>query len=258
MMLSYSFDASNPDYVYTSDPAKTWAVGGYGASENGDWLAIEIRDKGMYVLNLHTRELRRISTMAFNYFGGMMPTTEITISNDGTHVAIMGSNAYITVFDVINDCGDIATGENLMTDKYLVLPCKQAAINTNKFIPNFFEAFHPRFNSDGSELSFYSIGYHGDQREVVLAAAAYQPFRLDFLSLGDSFSSGEGETSDNFYQKGTNDTYEKCHLSTRSYPYLTAKILGLSDQFVKSVACSGATTNDVIGWTPDYQGQGIG
>ena len=254
--ISYDFDATSPDYVYSSDPMKTWTVGGYGASENGDWLAIEIREKGMYILNMHTRELRRVSKMTFNYFWGMTPTTEMTISNDGRHVAIMGANAYITVYDVNDSCGDVATNENIMIDTPLVKACQQAVINTEKFIPHFFEAFHPRFSSDGGELSFYAIGYQGDQREVVMATAAYEPLSLKFLALGDSFSSGEGETSDKFYQKGTNNPYEKCHLSTRSYPYLTAKILGLSDQYVKSVACSGATTNDVIGWTPDYQGQG--
>ncbi len=252
----YAFDNASPDYVYTNDPLKAWPVGGYSASENGDWLAIEIREKGIYVLNLHSRELRRISSMTLSYFTGMAPTTEMAISNDGLHVAVMGMNAYIQIFNIDDSCGESVTGAQMEIDYTIKAPCGLVPINTDKFIPHFFAAVHPRFNSDGGELTFYAMGRYGEQREVVLAAAGYEPFRLNFLALGDSYSSGEGETSDSYYQKGTNYNYEKCHLSARSYPYLTARILGISDIYAKSIACSGATTNDVIGWATDYQGQG--
>ncbi len=257
LATTYDFDLSyKPDYLYTNDPAKTWAVGGYAASDNGEWLALELRDKGIYVVNTRNYEMRRISSMQFNYFGGMMPTTEMAISNDGHHVAIMGMNAGLSVFDVDSSCGDLATGEDIFNATPLKASCPQAYIDTGKFIPRFYAAYHPRFSDNGAQLSFYAKGYAGDQREVVLRVAEYHPPRLDYLALGDSYSSGEGETSDNYYVKGTNDEYEKCHLSTRSYPYLTAKLLGIADIDVKSVACSGATTKDIIGLDADYWGQG--
>ncbi len=89
-----------------------------------------------------------------------------------------------------------------------------------------------------------------------MRADDYFANRIDYLALGDSFSSGEGETSDAYYLGGTNDIYEKCHVSSRSYPFLIARQLSISPNFMKSVACSGAETKDVVGLDDGYNGQG--
>lgn len=98
--------------------------------------------------------------------------------------------------------------------------------------------------------------------------------KLDYLALGDSFSSGEGDTEKN---SSTNQKYyrqftdvnedkakgvpkEKCHISTRSYPYRLAQQMGLTQTGTKqwdTVACSGATIYD-MNWdnSAGYEGQG--
>lgn len=54
----------------------------------------------------------------------------------------------------------------------------------------------------------------------------------------------------------SNTKEEKCHISRRSYPYLLAQKMHLSGNRFKSVACSGATTKDIIANKDDYEGQG--
>lgn len=76
---------------------------------------------------------------------------------------------------------------------------------------------------------------------------------LDYLAIGDSFTSGEGDTNDKYYLPGTNQTTSKCHLSKRSYPFLLASWQGFEAKS-RSVACSGATIEDVFGYSI-YWGQ---
>lgn len=112
----------------------------------------------------------------------------------------------------------------------------------------------------------YPIGYKGLQ-------APGNPTKLDYLALGDSFSSGEGDTDKNpatdrkYYRQWTDVNEdkakgaprEKCHVSTRSYPYKLANWMGLGSgpsAAWASVACSGATVYD-MNWdnSGGYEGQ---
>lgn len=87
------------------------------------------------------------------------------------------------------------------------------------------------------------------------------------MALGDSYSSGEGDTEldkhgNKHYRAYTDNEEdptqglprEKCHLSTRSYPYKLASIMELDTQDWNTVACSGAMFNDYRG-EGDYFGQ---
>ncbi len=96
---------------------------------------------------------------------------------------------------------------------------------------------------------------------------------VTYLALGDSFSSGEGDTDKNpatdrkYYRQWTDVNEdkakgaprEKCHVSTRSYPYKLANWMGLGSgpsAAWASVACSGATVYD-MNWdnSGGYEGQ---
>ncbi len=96
---------------------------------------------------------------------------------------------------------------------------------------------------------------------------------VKYLALGDSFSSGEGDTDKNpatdrkYYRQWTDVNEdkakdaprEKCHVSTRSYPYKLANWMGLGSgpsAAWASVACSGATVYD-MNWdnSGGYEGQ---
>jgi len=99
------------------------------------------------------------------------------------------------------------------------------------------------------------------------------PTKLDYLALGDSYSSGEGDTEKNnatgqkYYRQLTDVNEdkkqgipgEKCHISTRSYPYKLAQYMELKQTGTKqwdTVACGGATIYDLNGSNSGgYDGQ---
>lgn len=99
------------------------------------------------------------------------------------------------------------------------------------------------------------------------------PAKLDYLALGDSYSSGEGDTEKNsatrqkYYRQLTDVNEdkkqgipgEKCHISTRSYPYKLAQYMELKQTGTKqwdTVACGGATIHDLNGSNSGgYDGQ---
>lgn len=256
LSLEYNFDDSNPEYIFRSDEGYAWPVGGFGASNDGNWLGVEIRQRGIGLFNIETLEMRRISYTGFSYGLGRDPSTEIAVSNGGRQVAVMGINSGLSVYDIDSNCGDIATDYTMKFIASVDNLCKTANISAAGLISPFLMANLPRFSEDGGELSFYVSSYWGEAREISLRAAGYFGQRLDYLALGDSFTSGEGEDNDKYYLQGTNDKFEKCHVSTRSYPYLIAELSNISPSYVRSVACSGAVTDDVIGEDKDYWGQG--
>lgn len=245
----YSFNTANPDYISGYD-AYYLPIGGIGISENSKWLAVEIKQRGVGLLNLDTMQMKRVSTVSLSYDQGTNSHSELAVSDDGGHIALMVVNSGFMIFDVSPNCGD-----ELM-DGAIANPCPTAHINFEDFIYRFHTAYYPRFDSSGGELNFYATSYTDTPREVVLRASGYAGQRLDYLALGDSYSSGEGETDDKYYLPGTNDRFEKCHVSSRSYPFLVASFQGISSSYVKSVACSGATTGDVVGSSNNYSGEG--
>lgn len=99
------------------------------------------------------------------------------------------------------------------------------------------------------------------------------PAKLDYLALGDSYSSGEGDTERNnatgqkYYRQLTDVNEdkkqgipgEKCHISTHSYPYKLAQYMELKQTGTRqwdTVACAGATIYDLNGSNSGgYDGQ---
>jgi lysophospholipase L1-like esterase len=254
--FGYEFNGSRPDYTFTTESGYAWPVAAIGASQNGKWVAFEVMEHGFAVLNVETLEVKRISNIATTYGRGFDPAGEMAISNDGHHVAFMGQNAGFLVWDVDENCGDIPTNYNIGSTPPLERACKLADIVQPEILEHFRMATHPRFNDEGAELSFYATSYVSQEREIIMRAHGYSSPRLDYLAMGDSFSSGEGDMSDAYYLPGTNTEFEKCHVSTRSYPFWIAAYFGIEQQYVKNVACSGATMGDVIGEDELYTGQG--
>jgi lysophospholipase L1-like esterase len=254
--VAYSFDSSHPDYTFKSSDNQPWAIEGLGVSNNGQWLVTEFRERGFGILDMNNLTMKRFSTLQLSYGAGSDPTMELAITNNGAHVALMGTNYHaVTLFDTGPGCQDAADDRNLQYGIPMAKPCSQLNVNSTSFINKFFIAYRPNFNDEGTALDFYAKSLTDNPMFVSLTTSGYVTPRLDYLALGDSFSSGEGEVDDTFYQPGTNDKFEKCHLSTRSYPYLIANMMGMDSTYVHSVACSGATTEDVVGADDVYLGQ---
>ncbi|MBC7943269.1 SGNH/GDSL hydrolase family protein [Candidatus Saccharibacteria bacterium] len=270
----YTFDSTNPDYILKNSAGDQWDVGGIGASDNGKWLTFEIRERAMGLLNTETFELKIISNQWFRYGVGHDVMSELAVSDDGGAVAIGGLNAYLSIYDMSGGCGDYTLTERIQPMTPIANSCPIASFDSALFIDNFRDGYRPSFSSNGAELSFYATSYTVPARNVVLRVAGYTPLTLDYLALGDSYSSGEGDTyinpdtnrkyyrnyTDNEEDKSRNIPREKCHISTRSYPYLLAHGMGLVLDNPKqwdTVACSGATAWDAKDQASnDYKGQG--
>lgn len=272
----YEFDSSTtPDAVLQNTDGSPWPIGGASVSANGDWVAIEFGQRGIGLINMQTLEIKRVSDISLSYYPIVNyyyspSVVELAVSNDGNHIAAVGSKTSPVIIDVTPDCSEVITDASMSVENYpMAHRCKQAQIDTTEFITNFQYALDPRFDDAGGELSFYAISnitthttndpetdIQTNANQIVMRVQGYTKQRIDYLALGDSFSSGEGELEDKNYQDGTNDEYEKCHVSTLSYPFLIANGLGNKSTF-KSVACSGAKTTDIIGNNDAlYLGQG--
>lgn len=256
-VTEYDFDASNPDYTFKSNDTVpyAWPIGGFGASENGKWLAVEFRQRGVGLLNIETLEMKRVSNKTYSYNAGMNSRTEFAVSSDGRHIAIVGVNSGLTLYEVTDSCGDVPTDERMRYVLPVTNKCRTSMISNDDFIYRFSYAVQPSFDSTGAELRFFATSYVNEIKKVVLWADGYQLQTMDYLALGDSFTSGEGEESDAYYLNGTNDQYEKCHVSVRSYPLLIASDMNMDGEKVKNVACSGARTVDIVGGDDEYLGQ---
>lgn len=71
--------------------------------------------------------------------------------------------------------------------------------------------------------------------------------QLNYVALGDSFSSGEGVEP--FYEATEREDINECHRSKKAYPELLANTPGSSLDLRAFVACSGATTSNIINAT---------
>ena len=82
-----------------------------------------------------------------------------------------------------------------------------------------------------------------------------------YVALGDSFSSGNGAPSADYYpgtsfKDSTTGGTTGCHRSDTAYPLGVASALGLSASQWTSVACSGAVTSDIGSENYDYEKYG--
>lgn len=221
-------------------------------SMDGKWAVVEAYEYGFVRVDLDTFHERRIATSGARYGVANDPSYELAISNSGREFVVVGYRAGISLYQVDNYCGDVLQAQSTFYFANPSVPCRIAAYYTG-MLPGFQSAHSPVFSDDGMRLGL-SV-YSAVTRERVIAAPAQTvPVQNEmlYLALGDSYTSGEGETDNKFYQDGTDQATNKCHLSTRSYPYLVGQMQGI--ERAKSVACSGAQMNDVSGATA-YNGQ---
>ncbi len=223
--VTYEFENQQPDYVLDQ-----YGVGGMGMSQNGQWLAVEYPGTGIGLLNLNNFELKQIRHGGIPYGYGFDPTEEFAVSNDGRSVLVTGMNAGFSIIDVNPLCGNGTS-------------CEIVVYTTNGFIDDFRYGTHPRFESNGGQLRLTYVNYSGVAKQVLLRTAGYTPSSdLAYVALGDSFSSGEGETDDSFYIESSGI----CHVSRRSYPYLIGAFMMIPLNQMRNSACSGARTADVL------------
>jgi hypothetical protein len=253
-VVRYVFDTSHPDYEMKNDAGRYVWTPTFSISANGRWVVAELYDQGTVTLDLDTLTARQITTDGYLYGRGMDPTEELAVSNDGKSVAVTGQNAGLHVFDVTSECGQQLVGD--LTRLSTTMNCPSTDLGVGITFPNFASAHRPRFYGDGHQLELIVKSWvAGTQRVTFVTHGTPIAHQLKILSLGDSFTSGEGETDDSYYEPGTNQGFDKCHVSTRAYPGSIARGMGVNDADAKNLACSGAKIGDIIGPGDEYEGQ---
>lgn len=272
----YIFDQSTPDKVVGGYLLNDGYVKHIFRSDNDRWLLLESA-AGLLRYEVATGKLIKFSDYRAYYGPGAVVWPVFAISNDGQHAAAMGYNGAHQLIDITSACGvEMPTDPkpediNARMDN----PCPTRSLLTddaasNPYIPYLTHTSSPQYSDDGGELSFSVTSSDASikPRFIRLHAAGYTVRQLDYLALGDSYSSGEGDTEKDssgkkFYRTltdavGDSSTpKENCHVSTRSYPYLLAKGMNLTiNSQWNTVACSGAKVVDVTpGDTNSDRGQ---
>jgi len=215
----------------------------FTVSPNGSWAAVEVNGEGILRVNLRTLDVRRVVAATGEYGYGLDPTYELGISDDGGRVAIAGHRAGLSVYDITPGCGDKYQEGSTRFFDYDIPDCPRGSIDYTSYFPGFYDAHLPEFSTDGMHLTVYVVT-STQQGFAWVAAHGHASLHLApyYVALGDSYTSGEGETDDMFYLPGTNSASNHCHVSIRSYPYL----IGASWRVqTTNRACSGSRIPDV-------------
>ena len=218
-------------------------TGAVAVSQNGRWAFVELQEYGFIRLDMKTGDFRRVVAPGFQYGIGADPAFELAISNDGRFAAVAGWGSGLTVYQMDNGCGDMLSETSGRHFAQGVIACQQSSINYSELFPGFVFAEMPRFSEDGLRLSLLVLTRSSVIRTSItplpLGSVSAVPL---YVALGDSFVSGEGETDDSFYILGTNTTTNRCHVSSRSYPYL---LYPKTTKSVVNKACSGSRIEEV-------------
>lgn len=268
----YSLDQNIYSYSLRNESNDSISINGIGYSENGAWIIAQNSSIGWLRINTSTGQKTKIN---INYRYNPSDYMYGTISDDGKYLAVLthsGKNKIHTITDVCS-----STNEEMPDSSCSFIDIPSLPVDTSQN-PSVYPSTLS-FTDHGNELRVY---YWSNDETLYTGYSVYPGSfiitpRLDYLALGDSYSSGEGDTALNpqtngKYYRGWTDVErtlymprEKCHLSTRSYPYRLAHNMGLgaakdsSTTRWQSVACSGAQTYDITDKNSDeYDGQGEG
>lgn len=228
-------------------------------SPNGKWLVVESGD--FWRVNLETREMLQFSSPILSYGYGLDPSYKYAVSDDGTKVLIYGGSRddrIVKLYD-LTDCKP-----DKFDGKQIAEGCKSRDIRPLLGLDSSNGIMSAILSTSGDRL-MYTAKDSALYKEYIAYPQGVAQFGLEYLALGDSFTSGEGDGDGaKYYIPGTDgdgggiarfqtgiENYpyekEKCHISQRSYPFRIASLSSLSrGSNFESVACSGADVNDVI------------
>lgn len=289
--LQYNLaDTSDRVYPTYDDDTNTTSddVGAQSASfsNNGKYLVFarggsyNTRDRYIRV-DLSTGETKEFGRGWYGYVYSPFPKPQLTISNDGQSAVGFGidqmkawhinDSCLIDVPDYLdNSSQDACPSREILAEDYAEVTDPQSNART----------LNGQFTDDGTQFSFIYKDTQNAHETITVSPAGYSvKSGIDYLALGDSYSSGEGDTERNsatgakYYRDYTDNEEalnqgiprEKCHISTRSYPYILSQGMALGDPLSgpatkwQTVACGGAQVYDANSQSSSsYKGQGKG
>jgi lysophospholipase L1-like esterase len=218
-------------------------------SQNGDWMILDFQFQGFVRVNLATFDMVPFAPSMNNGSDYASYNAQATISNDGRYVAVKSGNAKdFKVYDIASCAGAVlpvdAANPKCQSRSYWQ--------DLNSQLPGLQALYQPRFTSDMQLSVTAQYAYSGGKykaAQYTLTAPGENPSGIEYLSMGDSYASGQGAFN---YIAGTDTANNPCHLSSLSYPFLLSASLFNSGH---SIACSGAETEDIVGNSNEYTGR---
>lgn len=211
-------------------------------SSNGNWMIFD--NYGVFLrVNLATFQITPFAPSLNGPNDYSSKSAATAISDDGRYVMI-ASNQYkfAKIYDLSVCVGSTDDSYGKILDcksrdywPYLAgQPMNVKAIQKVRFVNDDNIVVDVMYN-------WQDATRHFDAATFELTAPGASSHGMDYLALGDSYISGQGEF---IYREGTDTSNNTCHLSSLSYPF----ILG-ADLFSRyqSIACSGAKTKDITG-----------
>lgn len=246
------------------NPLVTVSGSAFNVSENGRYL-VYLLDGGYNYddifmrVDLVTGEDKEFGRGWYSHTYNPLPLPNMAISNDGRFV-VAGGIGSIKLWDLSSSC------LRPWIQMYAAYPdhCPSRVLQPESYGEAYsYDArtLWFRFSSRADRLSF--LYQQGSNKKMVTMKPNSLPAldQLQYLALGDSYSSGEGDIDKKpdgtAYYLMTNNEINPCHVSERSYPFWLKNRLGLNENNMKSVACSGAELSMDYYAPPDsYMGQG--
>lgn len=265
----FTFDRDGYDFHLTRPNGTAINIATFSISNNKEWATMNARGVGVIVMDLKTGATRRIlplTTEDWQDIDG--DNTGLAISDDGKYVARFTPTDQM-IIDTSDTCGDIIT-DDVIESQPLTKPCRAREVGGYmRSYQDYSRYSDLSFDADMRwlDLTVGSAGIVAGPARFSDSGERYNRIRvtteeyvepLEYLALGDSYSSGEGDVQDGsvYYAPGT-EPRRGCHLSSRSYPYLLRDYYQISELSMASVACSGALVKDDYYRQLDgYMGQG--
>lgn len=218
-------------------------VGAMTLSSNGQWALLELPDHGFIRLNVTLLISKRV--IPYNFSGSPPPTDSLfmSISDDGQVAALGGFAPRLYVYEITDMCGDQVYRYGSSSFPADTTLCRASSIATASFYATNASLLRLQFVSEPAGLRI-TVKVAATVKDMILAPESEPPPGGGlYIAFGDSFTSGEGEEKDEYYEPLTNTNGNKCHVSIRSYPYL----IGESWEYQTSnKACSGGRIHDVL------------
>lgn len=265
----YAIDETQADIIHDANGSGVYTRH-IAASHNSKFAAIEVYGVGIALVDLTAHSARLIATDKVSNYADTNSTIKLGVSNDGKKVFVTGNKVASHKVYLIDDF----CGRNTIVGTDIEKPCD--SIDLTDKIKSSLGArtpYHVDVSDDSREIAIYAWSLAEGNSSKITIKPDPNSLRLSYLALGDSYSSGEGDTEKNsqgqrYYRAMTNVSKneadaipeEKCHISTRSYPYILATGMHLAldnPRQWNTVACSNATAWDAkLQGSPDYLGQG--
>ena len=208
-------------------------------SSNGSWLVVEGLSGKFIRINLATLDENPFAPAYGSTGSPALLKSRLSVSDSGRYAAVE------------NDAAESFKVYDLAICSDEICPAYDYWGFLHQQIPGIRYIRHVRFLNEGT-ISFEIVAadptksgtYEMAPREKITSL-------IDYLGLGDSYTSGEGAYD---YRAGTDSADNTCHLSINSYPMLLTRDL-FSAAGGHSVACSGAVIRDLADDSPSYRGQ---